>query len=235
MDELKRSYITNKLLSLTLTISPPPLLLSLCHNLSTDSKNMLPTTDTRRRNSNSSEADGNVLANIEDANSSTNLINEEELGQEVVGLTGLDDIIISGGDPSINRQFDPSSSDASSHPSNGVADANHCQERRNGWGICKLPNCSSIGWSLLAFVAVVACVYTIIDNNMKKNALISDLQTEISSLKNKEQQYLLNISQLGGGKKGKAGKDECCACTTSSVSSFQIYPYFFYVLCAMAK
>ena len=143
-----------------------------------------------------------------------------------------------GGDPSMDMdlQVDSSSSDTSSHPSNGVADTNnHRRDRRKGW-ISK-PNCGSIGLPLLVVVVVVACVYTIIDNNEKKNVLISDLQTEISSLKNKEQQYLLDISQLGseqvqkgGGKKGKAGKDECCACLTSSV---RLLSNVYTILCLM--
>ena len=167
---------------------------------------------------NSSNADGNdVLANIEDAASASS--NSQAGGQEVE----LRDDSISGvGGLSINRQFDSSSSNASSLPSNGVADANHRRDWnwRNGWvSICK-PNWGSFVKAAGVGV-VVACVYTIIHS---KNALIDDLQTEISSLKNKEQQYLLDISQLGsaqaqqgGGKKGKSGKDECCACLTSSV------------------
>ena len=160
------------------------------------------------RRCNSSKADGNVLANIEDASSSNH---NNEVGQEVL-LTGRVDVS-GGGDPSNNRQFDPSSSAASSHPaSNGIADAIHRQDRKKGWvSICK-PNWGSIGIALFAGVAV-ACVLAIIHN---KNVLIRDLQIENASLK-KEQQYLLDISQLGlgseqaqqgGGKKGKAGKDD---------------------------
>ena len=175
-------------------------------------------------NSNSSEAEAG--SNVEADSTSSNGHEESQEVERRVSDGG------DGGDPPpMDLQFDSSSSDTSSHPSNGVADTNnHRQDRRKGW-ISK-PNCGSIGLTLLAVVAVVACVYTIINNNMKKNALISDLQNEISSLK-KEQQYLLDISQQGGGKKGKAGKDECCACLTSSVRflSLSIYPLLFLCLC----
>ena len=189
--------------------------------------------DSRRRNS--SEANGMASA------TGFEVVAPNGNGQEVELRDGDDSV--SGGGLSINRQFDSSSSDAPSLPSNGVADANHCQDWRKGWGICK-PNWGSLVKAVGVGV-VVACVYAIINNNMKKNALISDLQTENSLLKNKEQQYLLDISQLGseqaqqqqgGGKKSKANKDDCCACLpTSSVRFLSIYPLRFLCLCEQCK
>ena len=146
----------------------------------------------------------------------------------MASATGFEVVAPNGNGQEVKLKFRDDSA------SNGVADTNHRQDRRKGWGICK-PNWGSFV-KVVGVGVVVACVYAIIHNNMKKNALISDLQTEISSLKNKEQQYLLDITQLGseqaqqgGGKKGKAGKDDCCACLTSSVRFLSIHPLRFLV------
>ena len=164
--------------------------------------------DSRRRNS--SEANGMASAT----------------GFEVVAPNG----VFGRGDSS-NRRLRRSRvrASSSSHPNRNSDIANHHLHRHdstNGWRWVSKSNLVLI--ALLVIVAGFAFI-----NNEKKNAIIHDLENKNSSLKD---QYLLvssKLSQLGSEqapkpkkmkgseKKGKANKDDCCACQlTSSVRMF---------------
>ena len=173
------------------------------------------------------------FANIEDAASASSDHHCDcEEGLVSQRQRGRDDSVSGGeGDPSINQQLD--SSDAPSHPSNGIAQAGCLQDSSSGKEGWVLPKWGSwIGIAVL--VGGLAYAITII---IEKEAVINDLQNEISSL---NKQYILASSQLQlGSKTGKSQKDDCI-CPTSSVSkvetsllfgrgfhSFQMYPYLF--------
>ena len=172
------------------------------------------------RNSNSSEAEAgsNEFANVgADSNSSNG--HEKGQGQEVERrVSGGGD----GGDPppmDIDLQFDSSSSDASSHPSNDY-------QLRDSRGKRWFSN-TTVLWSFI--VLLIVCTTVIIS---RQNVVITDLENKFSSL---EKKYLSVTSKprsqskqaknknKGSEKefvkvKGKTNKDECCAClSTSSV------------------
>ncbi|KAL7494373.1 hypothetical protein ACHAWT_003998 [Skeletonema menzelii] len=182
--------------------------------------------DSRR---NSAEADGNEFANanVEDATSSNHIEKGFEVNRRDDG--------VSGGDPSINRQFDSnssSSSDASSlsHPPSNYY---HRQGSRKRW----VSN-PKILWGLIALLTGgVVCMFVVIN---QQKVVINYLKNEHSSLKEK----YLRITSTPGSKqaktknkknkgseekyvkkgKPKAKKDKCCACLPTSSPTTSLFP-----------
>ena len=187
------------------------------------------------RNSNSSEAEAgsNEFANVgADSNSSNG--HEKGQGQEVERrVSGGGD----GGDPSMDmdRQFDSSSSDASSYPSNDY----QLQDSGKRWR--SNPTVLWIFIGLLTFGVV--CTTVIIG---RKNVVITDLENKFSSLEKKylsvtskprsqSKQAKNNNKHKGSEKKfekvkGKTNKNECCACLTSSVRLLSKMSTLYFVL-----